>query len=322
MSCPLCASHDARHRTTEGGFDIVECRHCSMLYVHPMPSHDVGKVEFGGLADADEHSSLIVDKQRVSRGCLDELSRQHPSGGYLVDIGSGFGVLLDMARDRGWTAVGLELSPGGARASRVKSDCPVICGSVVRLPLACGSVRAVTMWNVLEHLHDPKRSLEEIIEVLEPETGTLVARVPNMSFHELLHRCGFLAGPLLRAMGKQLPPFLGGIAPPEHLLGFTPKTLRLVLVQAGFDNVQVKAGRSRSDSWGSGDHSVRGAVVRFANRAVAAITSALHIVTGGRVAITPTLEGWAMAPSRARRTGRAQIATPSATPTGVIRRTR
>ena len=232
-SCPLCDSVESRYRTTERGYDIVECTTCSLLYVSPMPSNEVGK---GVPADryGGNRARLILDKRKAGRHCFVALAQSHPNFGYLVDVGCGFGVFLDMARRAGWTAIGLDLSPIAGRASQTNSDCPVVCASADRIPLAKGSIDAVTMWNVLEHLHDPMRSLSEIRQLLQAERGTLVVRVPNMNFHECLRRCRVLVEPLLRLMGKRMPPFLGGISPPEHLLGFTPKTLRCFWSGPGF----------------------------------------------------------------------------------------
>jgi SAM-dependent methyltransferase len=297
--CPLCDSTRSRHVTTEEGYDIVECASCSLLHVSPMPDGEVGKAERGDRTD-DNLARLKADKEKVGEHCFAELAREHPSRGYLVDIGCGYGVFLDQARRAGWTALGLDLSPSAWRLSQADSGCSVLCASVDHIPLADGSVTAVTMWNVLEHLHDPKRSLAEVARVLQSERGVLIARVPNMNFHWCLRRLRFVAEPSLRLLGKRMPPFLGGIAPPEHLLGFTPKTLRLLLEQAGYQHVQIRPGRSRADSWGTGDLSLRTKALRALSRALSSVTDMLHVASRGSVAVTPTLEAWGTAPSELR----------------------
>ncbi len=148
-----------------------------------------------------------------------------------------------------------------------------------------------------EHLHDPKGSLAENAHLLVPGQGTLVVLVPNMNFHKALRRSRFVAAPVLRLTGKQVPPFLGGIAPPEHRLGFTPRTLRTVLEQSGFECVRIQPGRTRDDSWGTGDSSSRNRATWRLSRAVSATTRMLHSWSRGSVAIMPTLEAWGTTPS-------------------------
>ena len=298
--CPLCGWTQSRHVTNENGYDIVECTSCSLLHVSPMPRGEVGKAERGDRAE-DDLARLKADNEQVGEHCFAELARELPNGGYLVDIGCGYGLFLDQARHAGWPALGLDVSPSALRLSQADSGCPVVCASVDHIPVAAGTVGAVTMWNVLEHLHDPRRSLVEVARVLHSEQGTLIARVPNMNFHKTLRGLRFVVRPCLGLMGKRMPPFLGGIAPPEHLLGFTPKTLRLLLEQAGFQRVRIQPGHSRTDSWGTGDASLRTKVLRVLTRALSSVTGLLYLASRGGVALTPTLEAWGTAPSEGGR---------------------
>jgi SAM-dependent methyltransferase len=295
--CPICGSTMASFVTAEAGYDIVKCRSCALVYVDPMPTTDLPRQSRQGLA-GPMTATFADDKRRVSSAALAELQRRYPDHGRLLDIGCGSGVFLDEAHHAGWNAVGLDLSPA-AGSNAVEVAC-VIGGSANSVPLLRASVQVVTMWNVLEHLHDPRGVLDQIAQVLEPG-GTLVLRVPNMNFHQSLRTTGCVSRGALQILGKRMPPFLGGIAPPEHLLGFGPKTLSDLLHRTGFCEIDVRAGRDRLDPWGTNDRLLQGKAVQVLSRALSSSTRSLHRVSRGIVALSPTLEAWGRAPSAPHR---------------------
>ena len=91
------------------------------------------------------------------------------------------------------------------------------------------------MFNLLEHVSDPKALLTETFRLLRPN-GVLLARVPNMAFHDLLWKM-----PGITHVGKQKGlHYLGGLAPPQHLFGFTPRTLSALLESVGYSSPQIR----------------------------------------------------------------------------------
>ncbi len=99
----------------------------------------------------------------------------------VLDLGCGRGELLDLLRERGMEATGIEADPALAAAAR-RRGLRVVEGEVleVLLRLGDGSVGAVAAIHLLEHLplHELLRVLAEVRRVLRPG-GVFLAECPN-----------------------------------------------------------------------------------------------------------------------------------------------
>jgi SAM-dependent methyltransferase len=89
----------------------------------------------------------------------------------VLDAGCGDGALAAAAALR-LRVVGLDAAAPMVEAARAHS--PVVRGDVTALPVADGSVDAVVLVNVLDHLDQPATALREARRVLRPD-GLLVA---------------------------------------------------------------------------------------------------------------------------------------------------
>jgi SAM-dependent methyltransferase len=81
----------------------------------------------------------------------------------------------------------------------------------------------VTLWNVLEHLYDPKATLLEIRRILRPG-GLLVIALPNLDCLDA-HIFG---------------PAWSGYDVPRHLYVFSEATLTRMLAQTGFRVLRIR----------------------------------------------------------------------------------
>ena len=134
----------------------------------------------------------------------------------MLDVGCGRGVLLSALAERGFESHGFEVSPAAAAGV----DPRAIMGFGKNLEEAAyprSYFDQVIIWHVLEHLPDPRRTLDEIPPCLKPG-GRLVVAVPNYS--SLQARC-FGAGWF-------------HLDPPRHLYHFPVEGLRRLLESTGF----------------------------------------------------------------------------------------
>lgn len=224
IRCPACDQDQATLWLRKQGFDIVTCRSCLVRYVNPRPAPDELAAMYRDgyfsptLAQAAGWHHLRHDamKQATAQLRLQLLQEFHPQG-RLLDVGCGGGMFAHVAREAGWSAIGLEASPEAAAHAARERRIPIVAGRLEQLPFAGRRFDAVTMLDVLEHLFSPRTCLTEVRALLAPQ-GILLIETPNM------------AGWLPRLMGSRHP----WVRPPEHLTYFTPATLRLALERAGF----------------------------------------------------------------------------------------
>jgi 2-polyprenyl-3-methyl-5-hydroxy-6-metoxy-1,4-benzoquinol methylase len=172
----------------------------------------------------DEASMLRRWNRRYSLNKLCHFVEQSEhEGGRLLDVGCGTGNFLAQMRERGaWKVFGLDVNQKAVRYARQRLQIEAFCGTLTDAQYPSAFFDVVTLWNVLEHLHSPIRTLEEVRRVLRPG-GALILSVPNS-----------------RSMDARLfGPHWIGLDPPRHLYTFDQRTLRLLLAQAGFRILEV-----------------------------------------------------------------------------------
>lgn len=98
--------------------------------------------------------------------------------GRILDVGCATGRFLTALQKRGWTVSGLELNPEVAQRARQELGLDVRVGTLESAKFSESSFDLVTMWDVLEHVCSPMRTMREVQRILRPG-GWFVFRVPN-----------------------------------------------------------------------------------------------------------------------------------------------
>ena len=176
----------ARDFVTQHGFQIAACAACGFVITNPQPSiHEIGTYYPAGYygAPGDRRFPLVIElmqkalyNQRVRMVERVAGSRR----GRVLDVGCGRGLLLAAFRRKGWEPQGTELSDAAAQYAREVVKVPVEIGSLEEVRFPGNHFDAITMWHVLEHIHDPRMMLIEIRRILKPG-GVLMVGVPNFS---------------------------------------------------------------------------------------------------------------------------------------------
>jgi SAM-dependent methyltransferase len=143
--------------------------------------------------------------------------------GPVVELGSG-PVPMVAAGERPVLLADLVALPVGPGAVRLDVE--------AGLALREGSVAAVVMGELIEHVYDPRALVGECHRVLRPG-GALVLTTPNLA--ALQDRVRFLAGRSPRQVDA-LHPYLR-----LHIRPFTASSLRALLADAGFTAITVRS---------------------------------------------------------------------------------
>jgi 2-polyprenyl-3-methyl-5-hydroxy-6-metoxy-1,4-benzoquinol methylase len=245
-ACPVCGSSDESEFLRAPGdrgieFRLARCRACETVFTNPRP--DATSIAQFYPADYAPHQPRDRRKGgrlrdlrklmfgRPERSLADRIPV--PSGGRLLDYGCGSGRFAARMRERGWNACAMDISAQAAATARRVFGLTAIHGALPHPAVPPGSFDAITVREVLEHLHDPRAALRACFDALAPG-GWLYVSVPN------------LAGWGFRAFG----PAWAALDLPRHLTHFTAATLGLLLADCGFS---VTATRTRGHvTWTAG----------------------------------------------------------------------
>jgi SAM-dependent methyltransferase len=143
--------------------------------------------------------------------------------GLVVDVGCGGGLFLKMLRERGLPVLGLETSHSAATAAWNRNGVAVVCGDLSKSPIERGGCAIVTMFHVVEHLHDPVNYLRSARDLLLPG-GRLIVQVPNASCWQFL------------MFGDHW----NGVDVPRHLVNYRQRDIENLLEYCGLEVVRRK----------------------------------------------------------------------------------
>lgn len=224
--CPVCRSRTPRPTSYSWDpFAVVRCGACRVWYLSPRLSEQAMNARyrdddyFGGGASgyrdyAHQEPSLRVTFRRLLR----ILERRGLTGGSLLEVGCGFGYLLEEATPRFRRRVGTEMSPAAAARAEHRAD-RVVCGGVADLGPG-ERYDTIVALQVIEHVYEPVPFVRSLAERLRPG-GVLVLSTPNMG------------SPWRRVLGRRWPSF----KVPEHVVFYDNRTLPALMRRAGLEGL-------------------------------------------------------------------------------------
>jgi SAM-dependent methyltransferase len=225
IDCPSCSGSTHTVLFVKRGYPIVRCDSCTLVFANPQVDESVVLDEYreGGSNDlwVDVLTSprqLELDREKFGE-ILDELE-PHRGDGTMLDVGTSIGLFLRLAHDRGWTGPGTEFGRRALAYARDELHLDVVETPIEELD---GEYDVVTVLSVLEHVNRPREFLGHVRRLLKPGGATYLI-VPNVES---------LA---CRVLHEEAATFDGR----NHLLYFSPRTLRALLEQEGFDVVSTR----------------------------------------------------------------------------------
>jgi 2-polyprenyl-3-methyl-5-hydroxy-6-metoxy-1,4-benzoquinol methylase len=228
--CLLCGgglkpwfARDQRH--------YERCRDCGLIVVPEGLALDsegrsIYESQEASIFEADGNEGYYFDDQTNLLNCRRKLAfveRRLARGSRLLDAGANFGHFLKAA-EAVYQASGFELSQAAVEWSRGHFGVRNEPGSIYSPPSAGAPWDAITSWDVIEHLADPRSALLRLRELLKPG-GWLFLSTPDAS------------SLVARAMGRRWH-YLDAV---QHVTVFSRATLSELLRQTGFETVASAA---------------------------------------------------------------------------------
>lgn len=187
--CPICGSDDLKNHIvckdnlkSSESFALVKCGRCSFLFTNPRPT----KETIGFYYDSDKyyshHNSFsiigsvysFIKKINLSNKVklINQIANKKER---LLDYGCGQGDFMKSIKDNGWEINGIEIDED-ARKNSIEKVGAVIKTSVDELKN--NTYNIITLWHVLEHIHDLDNTFKKIKSLLDKD-GKIIIAVPN-----------------------------------------------------------------------------------------------------------------------------------------------
>lgn len=230
--CPVCGGNELKdfltcedYTVTQEKFTITQCTNCGFKFTNPRPDEaSIGRYyqSEAYISHSNTKKGLVnqvyhVVRNRALKGKLklvNKLVKNQPKK--LLDIGCGTGFFLDTCKTNGWQVMGSEPDPKTREFARQQVNI-AIQEDIFSDQFKPAQFNIITMWHVLEHVHQIDKTIQRLHELLH-DHGTLVVALPNANAQE----------------SKTFKETWAAYDVPRHLYHFTPETLPPLLEKYNF----------------------------------------------------------------------------------------
>lgn len=219
------------HSVSGQTFPLVECRGCGMRLTQDAPEAEAIGPYYDSphyISHTDSRNGWTDRLYQAARGftlrskqrLLARVTGQ--PRGKLVDYGAGTGAFVRHMAERNWDVTGLEPDRGA------RDRAQHLYGLRLREPswlneAEAGTLDAVTLWHVLEHLHDLEGTLRQLRRLLKG-SGVMLVAVPNYrAADERTYGAHWAAYDV-----------------PRHLYHFTPQSVAALAARCGLRVDEMK----------------------------------------------------------------------------------
>ena len=237
-NCPVCASENIQpqlsakdHTVSQLLFYIWHCNACTASFTQDAPAAD----EIGAFYASDNYISHsdtkkgfinslyhLVRKRTLHSKRNLVIKKTGMPKGELLDIGCGTGAFLNTMSTDGWNITGLEPDAAArVRANELYNIQPLEPSKLFELQPA--SYHAITMWHVLEHVHQLHEYIKQLATLLAPG-GIIFIAVPNYtSADAAAYKENWAAYDV-----------------PRHLYHFSPQSMEQLLINYHLKLITIK----------------------------------------------------------------------------------
>ena len=237
-NCPVCRSANispalsAKDYTVSSQiFSIEKCNDCTGMFTQDVPPQEVIGTYY--------QSENYVSHSNTQKGLINRLYHsirkitltvkrnliKKETGittGKILDAGCGTGAFLNEMKNSGWAITGLEPDETARKnALELFNINPLPSNKIFDFPPE--SFDAITMWHVLEHVHQLQEYIAQLKKLLT-KNGRLFIAVPNYTSYDAQHYNQYWAA----------------YDVPRHLYHFSPQSIKILMAAHGLQVIKMK----------------------------------------------------------------------------------
>ncbi len=237
-SCPFCHSDNINKvlnakdfLVSNNEFEIWHCNHCGFRFTQDIPTLD----KIGGyyksenyISHSDTKKGLLNHLYHMARNYMLSVKYKHittiggKQKGNLLDIGAGTGYFVNYMNNRGFKAEGIEIDADARKVAEKNFGIKLLpVDTLYKLPEEKYDI--ITMWHVLEHIHDLEGYMHKIKTSLKKD-GTFVCALPNYTSYD----------------GSHYKENWAAYDVPRHLWHFSPEFFQQFAAMYGFEVIEIK----------------------------------------------------------------------------------
>lgn len=230
--CPICRSDyisvvfEAKDHTVSGEtFGIWQCQNCCSRFTQGVPTlPEIGRYYQSAayISHSDTKKGIVNSLYHFVRNFTLSSKRNlivretKIKSGSILDVGAGTGAFAAKMKKAGWEVTGIEPDETARANARSNHDLALL-DSHQLFYLNSNEFEAITLWHVLEHVHELHDYISRFQTLLKDE-GKLFIAVPNFT----------------SADAKKYREFWAAYDVPRHLYHFSPEGMQALLQEHGF----------------------------------------------------------------------------------------
>jgi 2-polyprenyl-3-methyl-5-hydroxy-6-metoxy-1,4-benzoquinol methylase len=229
--CPLCDDASVSyaftakdHTVSQENFEVWSCSHCKGMFTQNVPEEaNIGPYyrseNYISHSDTKEGwmNTLYHNVRNITLNAKKSLVEKETgiAAGTLLDVGCGTGAFLHKMNKSGWQVTGVEPDAGARQTAADLYGLAVQPSSdLYNLPEA--HYDAISLWHVLEHVHDIHGQLSQLVRLMK-QNGKLFIAVPNYTSTD----------------AQNYKEMWAAYDVPRHLYHFSPHSMNVLLNKHG-----------------------------------------------------------------------------------------
>lgn len=230
-ACPVCGESHAHVLTLPSGHRALQCNNCTLVWA--TEQQDTSQIYDSAYDESTEGFTwrgFLRAHDRMKAGLEVSLnwfekpfaqSDAVPGGGKLLEVGCSVGRFLYACKNAGWDVSGLDISQRAVElAQQVLHESQIHCGTLDKTPWPDNTFDMITIWEVIEHVHDPLAMVRNAARLIKAG-GYLAVSTPDWGAWAV------------RRHPKE------NYWPPFHLLFFNEQSIRKLMSLAGLEIVTI-----------------------------------------------------------------------------------